>query len=344
MAERLPWFRFHTVDWRGDVKLRRCSLAARGLWIDMLAIMHEARPYGHLVTDDEPMTVDDIAVIVGSKKSDVKKALDELIERDVVSQTSSGVMFSKRMVKDRQTQERSSEKGSMGGNPKLIGGYNTPGFVYAIHRASDGHIKIGISNSPAKRLSRLRQKFIGDALTLLETSEVMDMGAEEARLHTMFADVKSGEWFALDVGSQNRLMAEMNRLKVNYQNHLKAHAHDAHLASGLSTSGVVVSNPERARRASMMPPAPKNAVFAGVFVVPDFLDAEFLRKSGWSYDERMAWYAELNREWTGRQIGESDLTFLRKRFEERVGTTSKVPAKSQQTASALQAVLAREVS
>jgi len=77
------------------------------------------------------------------------------------------------------------------------------------------------------------------------------------------------------------------------------------------------------RPAALMRPAPKNAVFAGVFVVPDWLDGEFERKSGWSYDVRMAWYRALNAEWEGRQIGEPDPAFLRKRFEERIGATAK---------------------
>lgn len=75
------------------------------------------------------------------------------------------------------------------------------------------------------------------------------------------------------------------------------------------------------RRAALMPPAPKNAAFAGKFVVPDFLDAEFDRKSGRPYEERQAWYRALDAEWRDRTIGEDDLKFLRARFAEWVGTT-----------------------
>jgi hypothetical protein len=75
------------------------------------------------------------------------------------------------------------------------------------------------------------------------------------------------------------------------------------------------------RRATLMPPPPKNAVFAGKFVVPDFLDAEFERKSGRSYEQRQAWYRALDAEWRDRPIGEDDLKFLRARFAEWVGVT-----------------------
>ena len=39
-----PWIKFYPRDWRGDQALRVVSLAARGLWIEMLSIMHEGQP------------------------------------------------------------------------------------------------------------------------------------------------------------------------------------------------------------------------------------------------------------------------------------------------------------
>lgn len=37
-----PWLKFYPTDWRSDPALKMCSLAARGLWIEMIALMHEA--------------------------------------------------------------------------------------------------------------------------------------------------------------------------------------------------------------------------------------------------------------------------------------------------------------
>ena len=42
-----PWLKFYPRDWRGDQALRLVSLHARGLWIELLCVMHEATPYGH---------------------------------------------------------------------------------------------------------------------------------------------------------------------------------------------------------------------------------------------------------------------------------------------------------
>jgi len=49
-----PWLKFFPSDWRADPALRMCSLAARGLWIEMLCLMHEARPHGSLLVNGKP--------------------------------------------------------------------------------------------------------------------------------------------------------------------------------------------------------------------------------------------------------------------------------------------------
>jgi hypothetical protein len=257
MSER-PWFPFHASDWLGDTDLRSCSLAARGLWADCLAMMHDARPRGHLMQRGKALDAVALALAVGRPVKEVRAALAELEEAEVSSRTEAGVIYSRRMVRDTQKGERASANGRLGGNPVLL--------------------------KPESPLE-VKPKVI-------------------------------------------------------------PHARDTRLVSGLSASsgsGSSEREPER-KPSALIRPAPKNAVFAGVFVVPDFLDSEFERKSGgWSYDKRMAWYHELNREWEGKPIGESDLSFLRKRFEERIGATAKafVNPKSAQNAATLAAVLAK---
>ena len=41
-----PSFQFYPGDWQANVKLRRCSLAARGAWIEVLCLLHGSDPYG----------------------------------------------------------------------------------------------------------------------------------------------------------------------------------------------------------------------------------------------------------------------------------------------------------
>lgn len=43
-----PAFQFYPADWRNNAKLRRCSPAARGVWVDILCLLHDTDEYGVL--------------------------------------------------------------------------------------------------------------------------------------------------------------------------------------------------------------------------------------------------------------------------------------------------------
>jgi hypothetical protein len=45
-ALKRPSFQFYPADWRNNAKLRRCSEAARGAWIDVLCLLHDLDEYG----------------------------------------------------------------------------------------------------------------------------------------------------------------------------------------------------------------------------------------------------------------------------------------------------------
>jgi hypothetical protein len=96
----LPWIKFSPAAWRGDQGLRAVSLAARGLWIDCLCIMHEAKPYGHLVLNGEPVDDGTLARITGATVDEVQALMAELRQAGVFGLTSKGVVFSRRMTKD----------------------------------------------------------------------------------------------------------------------------------------------------------------------------------------------------------------------------------------------------
>lgn len=43
-----PSFQFYPADWRNNAKLRRCSWGARGVWIELMGLMHDSDEYGVL--------------------------------------------------------------------------------------------------------------------------------------------------------------------------------------------------------------------------------------------------------------------------------------------------------
>lgn len=116
-----PAFQFYPADWRKDVELRSCSLAARGLWIDLLCIAHECEPYGHLTVNGKAMNAAQIAGQVGLTKQQCVLLLQELTDNGVARATPEGIIFSKRMVDDERLRNIRAEAGKLGGNPALVG-------------------------------------------------------------------------------------------------------------------------------------------------------------------------------------------------------------------------------
>jgi hypothetical protein len=117
--DKQPWIKFYPSDWSGDRKLHMCSIGARGLWVEMMCVMHEAEPYGHLVTDGKPVTNRQIAALAGISLSECGRYLMELESAGVYSRTDAKTIFSRRMVRDREKAEKDRNNGKAGGNPKL---------------------------------------------------------------------------------------------------------------------------------------------------------------------------------------------------------------------------------
>lgn len=119
MERRDPWMKFFGADWRGDPKLRACSLSGRGLWAEMVTLMHEASPYGHLLINGRQPSVNELAAQVGRPSREVRVALEDLERNAVFSRTEDGVIFSRRMVRTAQRSAIGRANGSKGGNPAL---------------------------------------------------------------------------------------------------------------------------------------------------------------------------------------------------------------------------------
>jgi hypothetical protein len=126
-----PWFKFYPSDWRSDPALRVCSLAARGLWMEMIGIMHEAEPRGHLLIAGRPVPPDKLAALVGVSFEEVRTLLAELEDAGVFSCKRNGVVFSRRMERDEQKARKNQENGAKGGNPSLC---NSKGNEASVNR------------------------------------------------------------------------------------------------------------------------------------------------------------------------------------------------------------------
>ena len=120
MTIKRPAFQFYPGDWRRDAGLQSCSLTARGLWIEMLCIMHDSKPYGHLRVGEKVINDSLLARMSGGTPDEVTVALKELEDAGVFSRTKDGAIYSRRLVADNKKSQAGRRYGLKGGNPRLV--------------------------------------------------------------------------------------------------------------------------------------------------------------------------------------------------------------------------------
>lgn len=118
---RRPWSKWYWRDWQSDPKLRVCSLAARGLWAEMLAIMDQAEPRGFLLVNGRRPSFAQLARLVGSTEAEVRTLYRELNSHDVFSIDDKRRVYSRRVITDLAKEASAIDFGRRGGNPRLKG-------------------------------------------------------------------------------------------------------------------------------------------------------------------------------------------------------------------------------
>jgi hypothetical protein len=118
---KLPGFMFYPGDWQKDPDLKRCSHAAKGVWMDVLCLAFELPERGVLVSNGRPWTERELAEAVGGNPDVALRVVQELISKGVIKRREDGAMFCRRMVKDEEVRRKRAEGGKLGGNPQLIG-------------------------------------------------------------------------------------------------------------------------------------------------------------------------------------------------------------------------------
>ncbi|MFS2007951.1 hypothetical protein ACEN9F_30525 [Duganella sp. CT11-25] len=76
-----PSFQFYPADWRNNSKLRRCSEAARGAWVDVMCVLHDSDEYGVC-----RWPLDEVARAAGVPL----KLVRELVSKDVLKGADKG--------------------------------------------------------------------------------------------------------------------------------------------------------------------------------------------------------------------------------------------------------------
>lgn len=120
-TNKLPALQFYPGDWRKDIGVQSLSFHDRGVWFELLMLMHESECRGALVLSGKPMSDDAVARVLGMPSASLKKTVSTLLDTGVASRREDGALICRRMVKDEALRQTRKACGSLGGNPNLVG-------------------------------------------------------------------------------------------------------------------------------------------------------------------------------------------------------------------------------
>lgn len=121
MADKLPALQFYTGDWRKDPGVQALDYFERGVWFEILCIMHESDSRGKLMLNGKKMPDVALARLLGLDNQTVNQILTKLVEYGVArAEPDTGIIYNKRMVEDEKIRQIRREAGKLGGNPALL--------------------------------------------------------------------------------------------------------------------------------------------------------------------------------------------------------------------------------
>ena len=118
---RLPAFQFYPADWRKDPGVQSLDYESRGIWWEIICLMHESDERGVLLLNGAPMPEDALCRLLGLDNQKLTSTLTTLLTYGVARRRQEdGALFSKRMVADEKLRQIRKTAGSKGGNPLLL--------------------------------------------------------------------------------------------------------------------------------------------------------------------------------------------------------------------------------
>jgi len=116
--DKNPWTKWYWQDWLADTGVRASSLAAQGLWINMLAIMAKSEKRGYLMINGKQIESKTLAKLLGEPEDLINDLLSELEQNGVFSRDENGTIFCRRMVREAEISEIRAKCGRLGGRKK----------------------------------------------------------------------------------------------------------------------------------------------------------------------------------------------------------------------------------
>jgi len=118
---KLPAFQFYPGDWRKDPGVQALDFYERGVWFEMLCLLHESDERGVMLLNGKPMSDEALARTLGLDKQNLTTALTKILDYGVATRRESdGAIVCRRMVRDEELRQTRKKAGKLGGNPVLL--------------------------------------------------------------------------------------------------------------------------------------------------------------------------------------------------------------------------------
>ena len=82
---KLPAIQFYPGDWRKDPGVQALSFHDRGVWFEILLLMHESDERGKLILNGKPMPKEALGRLLGLDNQNLTNTLTKLLEYGVAS-------------------------------------------------------------------------------------------------------------------------------------------------------------------------------------------------------------------------------------------------------------------
>jgi hypothetical protein len=171
---KMPAFQFYPADWRKDPGVQALDFHDRGVWFEILCIMHESSERGVLLLNGRPMPEPALARMLGLDNQTLNQTLTNLLTYGVASQREQdGALYSRRMVKDENLCQVRREAGKKGGNPNLVKQNPTTGDNQISTPSSSTSSSISSSIKPSLRSGGGRDELGPDEVMALQLAETI---------------------------------------------------------------------------------------------------------------------------------------------------------------------------
>lgn len=125
-SNKLPAFQWYVGDWRKDPGVQALDYFCRGVWLEILMLMHESDERGVLLLNRKPMPDDALARLLGLDKQKITEVITTLLSYGVASRDNRGALINRRMVRDEVLRQARKQAGERGGNPNFAKGKKNP--------------------------------------------------------------------------------------------------------------------------------------------------------------------------------------------------------------------------